>query len=171
MLKSHNKICLILLGFLLLSGCGFKLRTVNSLPPQLHRIYYQTDNPYGQFEIALKRVLKASKVNLIATPGANTPILHVTSNYTSSTTSSITSAAARVYTLSYTATVSVTDAANKQLLSPQTTSASRAVTLQSNEVFEITPQIDIAKQELQQELANKILNILCAKRTFQALAK
>jgi LPS-assembly lipoprotein len=171
MKKIYINSCLISLCLSLLLGCGFKLRTINSLPPKLHRIYYKTDNPYGQFEISLKRILKASKVKLVVAPNANVPILHVTANYTSSTTGSVTSAAARIYTLSYTATVSLSDASNKTLLPAQTASVSRAITLQPNDVFEITPQVEIAKQELQQELANKILYILCAKRTFQALAK
>lgn len=171
MTKFYPKVCLTLIILFFLSGCGFKLRTAKSLPSQLHQVYYQTDNPYGQFEVILKKALKASRVVLLATPNATAPILHVTANYTPSTTSSVSSAEARIYTLNYTATISISDAADKQILTPQTVSTSRNISLQPNEVFETTPQIEIAKQEMLQELSRKILDILCAKNTFQAFTK
>lgn len=170
MAKSYVKICLILISVFLLSGCGFKLRTAESLPPQLHQVYYQTDNPFGQFEVAFKKALKASNVKLLAAPNATAPILHVTSNYSSTTTSSISTTSGRVYSLSYTATISIDDASGKPLLPSQIAGASRSITLQPNEILETTPQIEIAKQELLQELSIKILNILCAKKTFAAVS-
>jgi outer membrane lipopolysaccharide assembly protein LptE/RlpB len=170
MAKSYIKVCLILISIFLLSGCGFKLRTAESLPPQLHQVYYQTDNPFGQFEVAFKRALKTSKVKLLDEPNATAPVLHVTSNYSSSTTSSISTTSGRVYSLSYTATISINDASGKILLTPQTASVSRSISLQPNEIFETTPQVEIAKQELLQELSTKILNILCAKKTFAAFS-
>jgi outer membrane lipopolysaccharide assembly protein LptE/RlpB len=171
MTKKYTKICLTLISFLLLTGCGFKLRTARSLPPQLHQIYYQTDNPYGRFELALKRSLKASNVVLLAKSDSTAPILNVTAKYSYSTTSSISSSEAQVYTLNYNATISIDDTSNKSLLRPQTVTSSRAITLQRNEIFEITPQVEIAKREMRQELSTKILNILCAKKTFQALSE
>jgi len=171
MSKPFVNCCLILISLFLLPGCGFTLRTAKSLPPQLHQVYYQADNPYGQFEVVLRRALKASNVILLATPNATTPILHVTSSYNYSTTSSISSTEGRVYTLEYTAIIGIGDASDKPLLSPQTVRVSRSVTLQPDEVFETSSQIEIIKQEMLQELSGKALNILCAKKTFQAFAK
>lgn len=161
---------LILIALFFLTGCGFKLRTTKSLPPQLQQIYYQTDNPYGQFEMAFKKALKASKVVLLATPNTTAPILHVTTNYSYNSTSSTSSAEARVYNLTYTTTIDIANAAHKQILPSQTVTVTRTISLQPNEIFETTPQIEIAKQEMLQELTTKVLNILCAKKTFQALA-
>ncbi|CAL7962591.1 LPS-assembly lipoprotein [Gammaproteobacteria bacterium] len=171
MSKSYINIYSILITIFFLSGCGFTLRMAQSLPPQLHQAYYQTDNPYGQFEIAFKRALKASNVILLAAPNATAPVLHVTSSYTHTTTSSISSAVGRVYNLNYTAIISIDDASGKLLLSSQTASAARDITLQHDELFEVSPQVEIVQQELLQELATKVLNILCAKKTFQALAE
>lgn len=170
MTKIYTKICIIICGFLVLTGCGFTLLTAKSLPPQLHQLYYQTDNPYGQFETGLKRMLKFSKIVLLDAPNKTAPILHVTANYSYSTTSSISSTAARVYTLNYTATISIDDATGKVLLTPRTVSASRTIMLQPNEIFETTLQVDIAKQEIRQDLMGKILNVLCAPKTFEALS-
>jgi outer membrane lipopolysaccharide assembly protein LptE/RlpB len=170
MLKHCAKICLII-GIFLLSGCGFTLRTVKSLPPPLQQIYYQTDNPYGQFEVAFKRALKASKTILLTAPDKTLPILVVTSNYNYNTTSSISSVQARIYTLNYTATVSINDFFNKTLLAPQTVGVTRNVTLQPNEIFESSSQVVIVKQEMARELSDKVLNILRSKQTVQVLEK
>ena len=170
MSKSYISICLILITIFFLSGCGFTLRTAQSLPPQLHQVYYQTDHPFDSFELALKRALRASNVVLLAEPNKTAPVLHVTSSYAQATTSSISTSSGRVYNLNYTATVSINDASGKLLLAAQTMSAARDITLLPGEVIETSPQVEIVKQELLQELATKILNILCAKKTFQALA-
>ena len=170
MSRFYINICSILINIFFLSGCGFTLRTAQSLPPQLHQVYYQTNNPYGQFEIAFKRALKASNVVLLAEPNATAPVLHVTSNYTNTTTSSISSSAGRVYSLNYTAIISINNASGKLLLSSQAASATRNITLQHDELLEVSPQVAIVQQELLQELATKVLNVLCAKKTFQALA-
>ncbi len=154
-----------------LSGCGFTLRTAQSMPLQLQQVYYQTNNPYGQFEIAFKRALKASNVVLLAAPNATALVLHVTSSYTHTTTSSISSSAGRVYKLNYNAIISINDASGRLLLPSQTVGATRDITLQHDELFEVSSQVETVQQELLQELAAKVLNILCAKKTFQALAE
>ncbi|EKE01351.1 MAG: hypothetical protein ACD_21C00156G0018 [uncultured bacterium] len=172
MLQTFTRICLILTSAFLLTSCGFTLRTAKSMPPQLHKIYYQADNPYGQFEVTLKKVLKSSNVALLTNTNNIAPILHVTSNYnTPSTTSSISSAEARTYTLTYSATISINCASGKPLLAPQTVSVSRSIILQPNEILEISPQTETAKREMCQELSTKVLNILCAPKTFQALSQ
>ena len=168
MIKFYFSFGLTLITLFSLAGCGFKLRTTNSLPPQLQQIYYQTDNPYSQFAITFKKALKASKVVLLATPNPAAPILRVTTNYSYNITSPTSSVEARVYNLTYTATINITDAAHKQILAPQTVTVTRTISLQPNEIFETTPQIEVAKQEMLQELTTNILNILCAKNTFQA---
>lgn len=172
MSKSYANVCLVLISIFLLSGCGFTLRTTKSLPPQLQQVYYQTDNPYGAFELGFKRALKASSVKMLTAPNTTAPVLRVTSTWSPpSTTTSMSSTSGRTYNLNYTAIVSINDASGKLLLSPQTVSVTRDINLQSNEIVEITPQVEIAKQEMQQELSTKILNVLCAKNTFRALAK
>ncbi len=48
-----------------LSACGFKLYDKEKLPPQLHTLYLQSDNPYGQFETDLKHSFRAVGINFI----------------------------------------------------------------------------------------------------------
>lgn len=161
---------LLILTFCL-SGCGFTLRNAQSLPSQLQTMYYQTDNPYGDFEVLLKRSLISSKIILLPNPSKLAPTLHVsTEDVPPSTTSSVSSAAARVYTLTYRSIISVNDAQGKIIISPQTISVSRDLSLQPNEMIENASQVAIVKKEMMQELIVNMFNVLCAKDTFQALA-
>ena len=171
MSKFYINIVFILMTMFFLYGCGFTLRTAQSLPPKLQQVYYQTNDPYGQFTVAFKRALKASSVVLLAEPSKTAPVLHVISSYTHATTSSISTSSGRVYNLNYTATISIDGASGKVILGAQTASAARDITLRPDEVLEVSSQVEIVKQELMQELATKILNILCAQKTFQALAE
>lgn len=171
MSKLYINICLILTSIVLLTSCGFKLRGAQSLPPQLHKIYYQSDTPFDRFDMTFKRDLKSSNIVLLTEPNNAVPILHISSNYTFYPSSPASSSSGRVYHLNYTATISVSDAFGKYLLPPQTVSAIRDVTLLPGEVFEIAPQIATIKQELMRELSTKILDILCSKKTFQYVAQ
>lgn len=171
MSKLYINICLMFATIVLLIGCGFTLRNAQSLPQQLHKIYYQSDTPFDQFDITFKKALKSSGVVLLTEVNNSLPALLVTSNYISRSISSASSSSGRVYNLNYTATISISDSFGKLLLSSQTAVASRDVTLMPGEVFEIAPQIEIVKQELMRELSTKILNILCSKKTFQSFVQ
>jgi len=156
---------------LCLSGCGFTLRNAQSLPPQLQTMYCQTDNPYGDFEVLLKRSLTSSKITLLPNPNKLAPIMHVSAeDVPPSTTSSVSSASARVYTLTYRSVISINDAQGKIVVPPQTISVSHDVSLQPGEMIENAPQVGIVKKEMMQELIVNIFNVLCAKNTFKALA-
>jgi outer membrane lipopolysaccharide assembly protein LptE/RlpB len=163
---NYKKISLILSGvciwmsFLSLTGCGFKLRTTNSLAQNLHKIYYQADNPYEEFETALKRALKTSGVILLDESNKYSPILHLSSSYSYNTQGAYSSATSRTYTLTYTAILSISDFSGKVLLTPKTVAVSREITLKPNEMIETTSQTYISKREMQQELFIKIFNIL-----------
>jgi LPS-assembly lipoprotein len=171
MLKTPYMIISVIL-VLCLSGCGFKLRNAQSLPPGLQTMYYQTDNPYGEFEILFKRSLTSSKINLLPNPSKLAPIIHISAEDSPpTTTSSVSSSSARVYTLTYKSTIGINDASGKVIVPPQTISVSLTLTLQHDEMVEMAPQVAIVKREMMQELIVNIFNVLCAKNTFKALNK
>lgn len=168
MIKNYSKLFTILISIALLTGCGFTTYSAKSLPPQLQQVYLQAEHPYGQFEVGFKKKLKKCGVTLLEAPQAAS-IIHLTSNYSCSNSNPDSSTQGRIYSLTYTASFSVSDHNQQQLLPTKTVSVSRNITLQPNEVFETTPQADIVKQEMSQELSIKILNILSARKTFQTL--
>jgi len=173
MKKYLNNICLLPL-IILLTGCGFAPHSVDSFPPQLKKVYYQTKNPYEPFEIELKKRLKIAGVTLLASPEKSSLILSVDAHYINPSSNNYnpsSSTQARIYKLGYNATISISDYNNKRVLSPQIVTVSRDVALQPDEVLESTPQIAIAQQEIIRELSIKTMNILTAKKTAETLQK
>ena len=171
MIKHLQHLFLISVTSILLAGCGFAPHSVDSFPPELKLAYYQSSQPYEPFEIDLRKRLKACGVILLPSPKKSAPIINIGSNYSHSTNAPASSTQARIYNLKYTAIISITDYHHQTLLASQTVSVARDVSLLPDEVFETTSQISIAKQEMVQELSTKVLNVLAAKKTAEALQK
>ncbi len=163
------KYLLLVAVFAITSGCSFAPYSANSLPPKLKKIYYQTSNPYAAFELAMKRRLKSCQVIMLAAPTKDALILQVSYSHGYSSDSTASSVQARIYNLNYTATITISDYYGKNLFGPYYASANRSIALQPNEVLEVTPQITTAKYELQQELLNKVFNIISSPKAFLAL--
>lgn len=162
---------IFLLPIFLLSGCGFKLRSQNSLPPAMHTIYYQVDNPYGSLEIALKTALKGSDIHLVEKPSDAPITMYITATNFSYTQTSIgPSNQARIYHLVMSMSLSLVNAKGKTVLAVQPITSVRDLTLSANEVFETSGQVDVAKLNMQQEIIMKIFDVLSSKRVFKALA-
>lgn len=163
----------ILLALCLLSGCGFTLRSQQSFPQQLHTLYFQADKPYGQFEVALKKALKAANITLLDDVNKAPLTFHISEASFShdSDTSSGPSTQARIYHLTMTTYFSIIDSHGNVLLAPQNVTSTRDLTLNSNEIFDTSTQVDVSKQNMRQELITKIFNILSSKKAFAALQK
>jgi LPS-assembly lipoprotein len=161
---------IILSIFLSLTGCGFHLRTVTAIPPQLHTLYLQADKQYDDFTVTFKRALKTSGIHLVDTANEAPYTLYLTSSNDYSSTSSGSSYQARVYNLTYSANIYIANQKGKTVLPLKTATVTRSVTLAPNEVFEASNQVLIARHEMQQELANKLFNILGSKKTFLDLS-
>ncbi|MDR1057458.1 MAG: hypothetical protein LBL17_02685 [Coxiellaceae bacterium] len=159
----------IIIVTIYLVGCGFTPRNIKSLPPALKQVYYQAEHAYEPLEIKLKKRLKSCGIVLRSIPQKSSPIINITSNYSHSTYTNISSAQARTYTLVYTATIGITDFYHQTLLPPQVITVTRTISLQPNEIFELTPQIGITKQEIVEELVMKIFNVLGSHQTVKAL--
>lgn len=169
MTKAIKHLFIIVTISIFLGGCGFTTHSAKSLPPELKKVYYQAEHPYEPVEIKLKKRLKSGGVVLLPAPLKSSPIINISSNYTHTTYANLSSVQGRTYTLTYSATISITDFDHKTLIDPQTLSVSRSIALQPNEVFELTPQVGITKQELIDELINKIFFVLDSRRTVEAV--
>lgn len=169
-MKILRLIITLTISIILLSGCGFHLRNAKFFPPELKKIYLEAENPYGPFEITFKKSLRASGIKLVDNPLQAPLILHISSNYSYAVTSSGSSTQARVYTLYYTATFSILDQKRKTLLGPNTVSVSKNLSLAPNEIFEVSTQTVTAKQDMENELSIKILNILGSAHSFEVFS-
>ena len=65
------------LAFLPLAACGFQLQGRQRLPASLRRLHVETDDAQSDFVAALRGVLRASGVELLAAPAADAGLLRV----------------------------------------------------------------------------------------------
>lgn len=171
-LKNSIIYALLCTVVIFMSGCGFELRSQKSFPPQLNNIYYQADKPYGEVAINLKKELKSTGIAFADDVNHANIIFHLSEpTFSYNNTSTGPSTQARVYNLSMSVVLSIADAKGRILLEPQTITATRDLTLQPNEIFDVSTQVDVTKHTMEQDLVMKIFNVLGSKKAFNALAK
>jgi len=170
-IKSMSYKIILIFCIIFLSNCGFHLRSQSSLPKALHKIYLQTDNPYDQFETAFAKSLSAIGVTILDKPDSNCPTLALApTTFTSDNSSIGGSVQARVYNLTFTTNFKINNGQGKTILDAQTITVTKGLTLNPNEIFSASNQVDIEKQSMQQEAIVRILNILSSKQMFAEIA-
>jgi LPS-assembly lipoprotein len=131
-----RKLLFLLIFISCLSGCGFKLRGAMPLAPQLHSLYLETADPYGQLAHYLRQFLKMSGVSLAESPVGATSILNILSESTSDQLIGINGTQqTRQYNLVLTVTFQVSNTNNRVLVSPQTVTESRALTIINDQIL------------------------------------
>ena len=144
-----------------LAACGFKPYGQENLPPKLHTIYYQSENPNARLEVALKDTLQTMGATIVNTPQdapvtlrmLRTSFGHDNPNVTSSSQASI-------YNFTYSAYFDVIDKKGNSILAPQTVSSHRTLTLSPNNVIDTSNEVQNLQQDMQRELIFKIISVL-----------
>lgn len=147
---------------LLLAGCGFHLRGILNLAPQLNNTYIQSDAPNSKFTQILKRLLIANHINVVDSPAQATAILKLSNvSSTNALTSLSGGAEAGQYTLYGSVQFSVIDAQTKQVLIPPRL-VENTTTFSSNatQALSTQAQINDLMNTLQNEIAQNIVNQL-----------
>lgn len=167
-MKKISLLLFTLFCTLILSGCGFHLRQGQALPPILHNMYVQSVEPYGAFTLNLKETLRANDVTLAPSLKSSTATVDISNiSFSHNSATAYSSAQANVYTFTLSVNFTVNTKSGKTLLHSQTVSATRSLTFSPNEVLESSNQVSTARQEMEQEVIVKILNILNAKEIAQ----
>ena len=86
-------------------GCGFHLRNASELPPELHVLYFDADNPYDPVSVGIKETLTALDIKLVGSPHQAPYTLHLTKPVSTNTQPSI-SDLTLATTVSFTQTIS-----------------------------------------------------------------
>jgi LPS-assembly lipoprotein len=159
--------CVVLIS---LSACGFHLRSYNELPPAMHTLYLQTENPYGSFEASLRYNLRTSGVILVDAANKAPITLKISKPLqTNSNLATGPSSQARTYSISYEVTFSLANAQGENLLPPQTLNTSRNLILSANQLPQSNNQIDILNRDMEQDIINRLQNRLRSKQIIAAL--
>jgi LPS-assembly lipoprotein len=158
------------LACLYLTACGFALRQQPPLPPSLQTLYLQSNDPYGQFENTLNHTLKLLGATMVDNPNQAPVILNILSKNAITTPVSIgTSSQARVYSLTYQVTYSLTNQQGKTLVGARTVSAAGSITLNANQLLESNGQQAQMMMDLQRQDVRQIITQLSSKQVLQAV--
>lgn len=161
----------ILLAILLVA-CGFHLRGEMQLALPLHRMYLQTNDPYGTLANNLRQFLKSSHVQLVSSPDHASTILAILRDESSQELLSVSGTQqTRQYNLRVTVIVEISDAKGRTLINPQTFSESRAITVQSDQVLGSSNEANLFYQQMRRDLAYAIMNRLASKDVAQQINK
>src|SRR5262249_41288116 len=153
-----------------LTACAFRLRGQNALPPALQVLYLQTEDPYGQFAIALRNTLRASGVTLVDSPDQARVTLNLSKPALQNRGMTIGgSNQTRVYNVGYSVRYVLMDAQGKPILPPQVLTTNRTLTLSPNQLLESNNQLPFLEQEMQRELINQLFYRLTSRQVAEAL--
>lgn len=153
-----------------LTACGFKLYSKKAIPPQLHTVYLQSNNPYGQLEVSLKQTLTAQDVNFTDSEQQAPIILNImNTSLTHDNSNVVSSSQATVYNFHYKITFNLLDKHGNSIIDSQSVKATRTLTLNPNEMLDANPEVDTMQQEMERELIFKMTNRLTSRNTRWAL--
>lgn len=145
---------------LLISGCGFHLRSQNALPAELHSIRLTSCTPYGDFESNLRHALTQLGVSVSRNGNAPIAINIINASLYQDVPTIGGSNQARVYVYYYRVTFDIRDACQKIIIPAKSVVANGTLIVNAGTAIESTNQLDILLHEMQRESAHMIINIL-----------
>lgn len=145
----------------MLTACGFHLRGVEKLSPELNNLYIQSKNPNGQMVQTLQRLLLANKIQLAANQtDASSTLKIINVNSTQQATSLIGGGQAITYTITNTVTFSILNTNQKVIYGPTTVRAMQNYSSNASQALTSAHKARVLTTQLQKNLANQILQQL-----------
>lgn len=158
------------LGLLLVAGCGFKSTNQAALAVLWPKLNLVTIASFDEMGVAVGRLLEASNIKVYenAADATNLPSLTLDSSFNYYTSGTLTSIGARFYRMRYVLNATLKDASGKVLWQRHGLEITRDILLQPNEIFEHSNQVKLARREMCQEMASKLMQALLLKYENQA---
>ena len=145
---------------LLLTACGWHLRGVATLPPELATLSVQGETT-PSFKIALEQLLKLNGVKLAANGDETAAALQLAQQGVQTQVRSRTGdGSLNELLLTRSVTITVRDSAGKVMLEPTTLSLQRDVTYDSSDVLGRAREEETVASEMDRELANLVVQRL-----------
>lgn len=154
----------LLLGIgALLSSCGFHLRGLVEMPPELDSIYIKGGLPNSQMREILRQKLIASKVNVLESQEESGAVLYILKDEVTRRIASINTAGQpNEYELTYRLSYRLEDGQGKELLAAKTISLLRTYRYDPNNVLSIEEEAFRIKREMARAAVNQMLRQISA---------
>lgn len=155
---------------LFLTACGFHLRGQVALPSELNNVYIESPTAYSPIVRNIRSALQANHVRLVESVHEALYILRVSDpDIASHAIATGSTSSSREYQVDYKITISLDKANGRSLVTPFTLIASRKTTVLPDKLLENTGQLVSLKQDMQNELAQKVLFKLNSNETRSIL--
>ncbi len=163
---------LLLLAILCLSACGFQLRGSVPLSPSLHKLYIQTENPYGTLTRNLHDYLQESGVEVTNSPENAFTVLHIISETQTQQLLSVSGLQqTRQYSLTLAVTFEVTTPKGTVLMPALTLTENRTLTTLSDLILAGTNEQNTLYQQMRQAIIYDMMNRLSSRDVAILLTK
>lgn len=154
---------MVVLGLVILAGCGFHLRGEATLPESLKTMYLQGVNTQQGFGLELKRTLMRNGITVLPDYQKGSAVLTILKNRVDRRVLSV-GANAKVseYELDGEVQYKVIDGKGVVISEPQTVQAQRNYEFDQNQVLAMDEQESMLRDEINQQIVQSILRRLSA---------
>lgn len=147
----------------LLSACGFHLRGLVEMPPELTSIYIEGGLPNSQMREILRQKLIGSQVNVLQSREKSGAILRILRDKTSRRIASINSAGQpNEYELKYSLSYRLEDGQGRELLPTRNISLLRTYRYDPNNILSVEEEKQRIKREMARSAVNQMLRQISA---------
>jgi LPS-assembly lipoprotein len=168
-----KKIAYVFLFFVLafiLCACGFQLQGKTRLAGPLHRVYIQASDKYGHLVRYLEQYLKMSDAIVVNTPAEASTIFSIMKDEATQELISVSSTQqTRQYNLKVTVIFQITDNKGRILVSPQTISENRVITVQASQILGSDNQTNMIYQQMRRMIAYAIMVRIASNQVTRAI--
>lgn len=156
----YNSLCILMLT-LVLSGCGFKLRSTQPLPAELHDLYIIADNIERPMQADLTAALKAHGVTLVEHAAQAAFTIELLNSELKQTLMNMNpDGQIRNYLIRYTLHYQVLNKAGRIILPPHVIVITRNYTLTSKQLLNESSNFSQLQQSVYQDAINQLLERL-----------
>lgn len=159
-LRPASPLIALLLGALLLAGCGFQLRGSAQLPPEMAKTQLVIADPYSEVARRVRVLLEHSGAQIVS-PEQATAILEIPQNLSSTEVLTIgDNARVREYRISHTLQFRLTDPSGKELIPLQTIRQSRDISFDEQRILALSREEEYIRKDLADTVSRMLVSRL-----------
>ena len=159
----------VILCCILISGCGFQLRSKANFPRELNTVYFTAAKPYSPLSVQLNDLFQSMGVHIVKSKSnARFSILISHDNFAYSRPDIVNATLPTSINFIQSATITIVDNKNNKTIVSRSFSTAQSLTLNANQIYTSNAN-DLIQHELNREIVSVIYYWLVSKNTKDAL--
>ncbi|MDX1901493.1 MAG: LPS assembly lipoprotein LptE [Gammaproteobacteria bacterium] len=153
----------------LLTSCGFHLRGAVNPSPELKQVYIQTATPYDEITRAIRNSLQLSGVNITSRENARVILAILNVQQSQQQTNVSSTQQTRQFNLNYSITFQLLDVKGNAIITPQSVSETRSLTVQADATLAGSNEAQTLYQQMRPALVFDLMQRLSSKQMTQRI--